>query len=180
MMLFLTSLNKGGTQIASEIVVWQWAEIEIRLEISYFVTDTLPDFRYVTSVRGIVLRQSKVLVVKNSDEVHHIIPGGRLEPGETLLEGLAREISEETGWTIVQPRLLGVMHFLHLTPCPEKYPYPCPEFLQVVYVAHAEALDITSKKIDDYETDAAFMAFDEALKLPIADGQKAYLFELKK
>jgi 8-oxo-dGTP diphosphatase len=39
--------------------------------------------------------------------------GGHVEPGETLIEALAREITEETGWRLAgSPRLVNVVDWL--------------------------------------------------------------------
>lgn len=40
------------------------------------------------------------------------IPGGHVEPGETLLEALTREVDEETGWQVTgQPTLFHVANW---------------------------------------------------------------------
>lgn len=52
-------------------------------------------------VAGIVRRGENLLLVEQQGpddaEPSWMLPGGRVEPGETLLEGLARELKEETG-----------------------------------------------------------------------------------
>ena len=39
-------------------------------------------------------------------------PGGHVEPGETFKESVIREIYEETGLTIQNPRLTGIYHWI--------------------------------------------------------------------
>ena len=39
-------------------------------------------------------------------------PGGHVEPGETFQESVIREIREETGLTIRNPRLTGIYHWM--------------------------------------------------------------------
>ena len=39
-------------------------------------------------------------------------PGGHVEPGETFKESVIREIYEETGLTIQNPRLTGIYHWM--------------------------------------------------------------------
>lgn len=41
----------------------------------------------------------------------YALPGGHIEPGESVVESVIREIKEETGLEIVRPRLCGIKQF---------------------------------------------------------------------
>ncbi len=58
----------------------------------------------VNTVGGLLIKNKQVLLVKHGDGAQHLtgvygLPGGRLEEGESLLDGAAREFYEETGLT---------------------------------------------------------------------------------
>lgn len=39
-------------------------------------------------------------------------PGGHVEAGETFIESVIREVFEETGLTIKNPKLMGIYHWI--------------------------------------------------------------------
>jgi len=53
-------------------------------------------------------RDGKLLLTRQSEpEVDIQLPGGGIDPGESPLPALHREVFEETGWSIAKPRRLG-------------------------------------------------------------------------
>ena len=40
-----------------------------------------------------------------------VFPGGHVEPGESFVDSVIREVREETGITVLNPSLCGVKHF---------------------------------------------------------------------
>jgi ADP-ribose pyrophosphatase YjhB (NUDIX family) len=95
--------------------------------------------------------------------------GGR--PDETL----RRDLLEETGWRIRQIELLGFIHFHHLSPKPSGYPFPHPDFLQLIYTAEADSFVPQAMNAGDYETATGFRAIAAARSLDIDPGQRLLL-----
>lgn len=54
---------------------------------------------YPVSIKGVIVRHGRVLLLHN-ERAEWELPGGRIELGETPEACVAREISEETGWTV--------------------------------------------------------------------------------
>ena len=63
------------------------------------------------SVSAVVWRAAGVrelLLMQRSDNRHWGLPGGYVEPGESVLAATEREVREETGYAIEVGRLIGV------------------------------------------------------------------------
>ena len=56
---------------------------------------------------GELLLQNRI----KADWHGYALPGGHVEPGESILDAVVREMREETGLTVISPRLCGVKQF---------------------------------------------------------------------
>ena len=57
--------------------------------------------------------QGRVLLMQRSDNGCWALPGGGVEPGESVAEALTREVAEETGLQVRPLRLVGVYSSPH-------------------------------------------------------------------
>jgi 8-oxo-dGTP pyrophosphatase MutT (NUDIX family) len=136
---------------------------DVRLRVTSYLTDAPPPADHVRSVRCVVVRGDAVLALRAGDRAH-IVPGGRREPGETLMETLERELLEETGWTIGTPRMIGItrLRWLDGRPVflPADSPY-YPDFLWLIYTAAPR----------DHRPEAILPELEEGVPtfLPVAD-----------
>lgn len=79
----------------------------------------------------IVGRDGNLLLVDERDELQ--LPGGGIDPGESPIRALHREVQEETGWRIATPRRLGAF---------QRYVY-MPDYgywahkVQLIFIAQA-------------------------------------------
>jgi ADP-ribose pyrophosphatase YjhB (NUDIX family) len=171
----LAAFLSGCRLLAEEGILWGPVS---RLLCRAYASDELPPLEFVTSARCVVLRGDRVLALvaapQERDEVH-IMPGGRREPGETLEQTMRRELLEETGWEVGAARLLGVVVFRHQTPRPSGYPFPYPQFAQVIYAADALAHRPEAMMPDEIDGEAVFVPVAQAHEMPIPSWQRAFL-----
>jgi len=73
--------------------------------------------RPMVGVGGVIIEQGRALLIRRGSEPllgEWSIPGGMLELGETLEEGVARELREETGLTIRVIELIEVFDRIYV------------------------------------------------------------------
>ena len=151
----------GRVLLAAERATWD----TLRLRVRYYGAAEPPPDRLVTSARAIVLTPARVLVVREPSGDHHVIPGGRRRRGESLEDTVRREVLEETRWSIGELSILAVGHFHLVSPVPDDYPYPNPDFLQLIYLAQPVALHEDRSVEDDW------VASSEMVPLAAVDGR---------
>jgi 8-oxo-dGTP pyrophosphatase MutT (NUDIX family) len=75
----------------------------------YSNTITSPSARVKAGVGVIIVDdQKRILLEQRSDNGMWGLPGGGIEPGESVLEAALREVKEETGLNVLITGLLGV------------------------------------------------------------------------
>lgn len=115
------------------------------------------------AARAVVFKGSKVVVVRQDDGLHHIEPGGGLEPGETLEMAARREVLEETGWTIRDLKPLGVHHFHPLGEAKPDFRYRWGDFLQSIFIAEAVSYSRAAKDMTQIELGSRLTSIRRAL-----------------
>ncbi len=90
-------------------------------------------YTYRPGAYAILPRAGKLLLTYQAAPHQEIqLPGGGIDPGESPVQALHREVFEETGWRIARPRRLGVFRRFVYMPEYEIF----AEKLCHVYLAH--------------------------------------------
>ena len=159
----------GLTPVATGKVVWGVTP----LVLSCFLTDKQPPLELIVSVRAVLTGQDGMVFVFE-DQGLHVLPGGRREKSEPVLEALIREISEEVGCAIVgEPRRLGFFELRNDGPRPEGHPYPYPRNYHVVFKATAGP--VTRAPVDPNVHDGRFVSRDQALAMDTPWAERVFL-----
>ena len=117
----------------------------------------------LTNMCMLTRADGKVLV-QNRRDPHWgglTFPGGHVEPGESLVDSVVREMQEETGLTIRHPKLVGTKSWLQ--PDGSRY-------LVLLYTA----TEYEGELHDSEEGDIAWMTIDEMKAGKMAESMEAY------
>ena len=103
------------------------------------------------SVRAVVIRDGRILMVHSRKFDYYKFPGGGLEPGESHEEALCREVQEEAGFTVVPGsiREYGLVHRKERDD--DGTTFVQDNFYYLCAIAAA-----VGQNLDDYEADEGF------------------------
>jgi len=146
--------------VSSEQAIWEPGKVGFEIRAAF--TQSLPPISTVTSVRCVLIQSDNIMTVTDPERIH-VLPGGRIEEGESYMETLRREIGEETGYTIANSRMIGILLFKHLFSIPESWnPKHYPYFVNLVFCADAIDYDASLLEDDGYEIESNFLSFKAA------------------
>ena len=120
--------------------------------------------------------KKKILFEKRSDNGMWCVPGGAIELGETLEQALKREVKEETGLDISNPKLFDVVAGVHMI-------YPNKDevyYTDVVYEINEYSGEL---KHDEESTELRWLGIDElpeGIMLTQIEYIKKFIENLKK
>ena len=86
----------------------------------------------LVGIGAVIVHDGRVLLVRRGNpplQGHWTLPGGALELGETLLEGVRREIREETGLQVEPVELIELLDRIHKAANRVQFHYVIADYL---------------------------------------------------
>lgn len=105
------------------------------------------------AVRAIIVKDGKIALVRSEKEGYYKFPGGGIEPNESHVQALIREVQEETGLRVKldSVREFGMVHEIR------KGGKPRERFEQKSYYYCAEVEDkVFNQDLDAYEAELGY------------------------
>jgi 8-oxo-dGTP diphosphatase len=103
--------------------------------------------------QAIIIENNKLVLIRDKATTKFYLPGGKTESGESIEQALAREITEETGVTLIEYTYVmtyEIMNTVYKVPQQENVfittikgtPKPCSEIEELRWVSLDEMSDI--------------------------------------
>jgi 8-oxo-dGTP pyrophosphatase MutT (NUDIX family) len=177
---FAATLDGLSPLLDADDIQWPLARLRRRI----FIGEHAWPLALTTSARAVVFKGSKVVVVRQSDGLSHVEPGGGLEAGETIEACVRRELAEETGWSVGALKPLGFVFLQHLErkPAPPGLTRRWGDMVHALFVTEALTYDRAARDMSQIETGSrltpirralAELEDDEAALLRAAIGRRA-------
>ena len=128
----------------------------------------------------ILNEKNQLLLEKRTDNGLYCIPGGSLDFDETVIEGVKREVKEETGILLKEVSLFMIQSGNKM-----QLSYPngdVTDYMDLCFIARVDSTDIDLNK--EHDDESSLIAFYDLDKLPkeeeLLRGTKAMLDKLLK
>ena len=117
------------------------------------------------AVRGIIIKNNKVALVRSEKEGFYKFPGGGIEKGESHLDALIREIEEETGLIAISDSIkeFGLIHEIRKSILEENEIFDQLSYYYLIDVKE----EVGVQKLENYEIELGY-------KLEWVDIKNAY------
>ncbi|WP_175614570.1 8-oxo-dGTP diphosphatase [Piscibacillus halophilus] len=112
---------------------------------------------------AVYIQNGKVLMLKKPRRNWYAAPGGKMEPGESIYQAVIREYKEETGLSLLKPKLSSVFTFVMEDES---------EWMMFTYYCHqaeGEVLSNTPEGILEW------VSVNQVLDLPMAEGDRTII-----
>ncbi len=107
--------------------------------------------KFRPSVRGIIIRDGKVLMIHSLKYDYYKFPGGGIEPGEEMEQCLCREVAEESGFCVVPGSVREYGLVRRITRGEQAEIFDQENFYYLCDVS-----DAVGQTLDDYEAEEHF------------------------
>jgi len=143
-----------------------WGPVEAR-----FVFDHQYPKELVSNASIVPTVGDKYVVIR-SKESKYELPGGTLEPNETIMDGLAREVIEEVGSELLDYHIVGYFLCKSSSEKPYREHIPHPEFVRLFGYGEVRLLGRPTNPADGEQIDSVeIMDIVEAVRLLESGGR---------
>ena len=107
--------------------------------------------KFRPSVRGLVIRDGKILMIHSKKYDYYKFPGGGMEPGEAQKQALCREVAEESGFRVIPDSIRAYGLVRKISKGGETEIFDQENFYYLCDVS-----DAVGQTLDDYEAEEGF------------------------